>query len=82
MAESAVNAAAAAPRFDTYNLMHPPDFNEPESCAELGNTTFMTYDLMHLAALIRTAGGIPAYGNRRSEWDAGCIPDRANPEHR
>ena len=42
----------------------------------------MTYNLMHLAAMLRSAGGIPAYGNRRSEWDAGCAPDQPNPEHR
>jgi hypothetical protein len=27
-------------------------------------------------------GGIPAYGTQRSEWDAGCHPGAANPEHR
>lgn len=42
----------------------------------------MTYNLLHLAALLRNAGGIPAYGNRRTEWDAGCRPDFPNPEHR
>ena len=26
---------------------------------------------MHLAAMLKRAGGIPAYGNQRSEWDAG-----------
>jgi hypothetical protein len=41
---------------------------------------------MHAAAMLRAAGGVPPYGNRRSEWDAGCAPDQAankgNPEHR
>ncbi|MFR9675653.1 flavodoxin family protein [Streptomyces sp. TR02-1] len=46
------------------------------------NTAFMTYNLLHVAALLRAAGGIPAYGNRRTEWDAGCSPDSGNPEHR
>ena len=27
-------------------------------------------------------GGIPAYGDQRSEWDAGCRLDFENPEHR
>ena len=27
-------------------------------------------------------GGIPAHGNQRSEWDAGCRFDFPNPEHR
>lgn len=53
----------------------------PENDFTNRNTTFMTYNLMHLAALLRDVG-IPAYGNRRSEWDAGCAPDQANPEHR
>ena len=28
------------------------------------------------------AGGIPAHGNQRSSWDAGCRFDFDNPEHR
>ena len=31
---------------------------------------------------ITDAGGIPAHGNQRSEWDAGCRFDFPNPEHR
>ncbi len=46
------------------------------------NTTFMTWNLMHLAQMLKDAGGIPAHGNQRSEWDAGCRFDFANPEHR
>ncbi|MEG3631316.1 flavodoxin family protein [Streptomyces poriticola] len=46
------------------------------------NTAFMTYNLLHLAAMLRASGGIPAYGNQRSAWDAGCRPDSLNPEHR
>jgi len=42
----------------------------------------MTYNLMHLASMLKQAGGVPAYGNQRSERDAGCRPDFANPEHR
>lgn len=59
-----------------------PGSGGPDNDFTNRNTTFMTYNLMHLAALLRAAGGIPAYGNRRSEWDAGCAPDQANPEHR
>jgi len=47
-----------------------------------GNTTFMTWNLMHLARMLRTAGGIPAYGNIRSGWDAGCRYDFENPDYR
>ena len=37
----------------------------------LGNTTFMTWNLLHLARIIKDAGGIPAHGNQRAAWDAG-----------
>jgi multimeric flavodoxin WrbA len=35
------------------------------------NTTFMTYNLMHTARLLRAHGGFPVYGNQRGAWDAG-----------
>jgi multimeric flavodoxin WrbA len=35
------------------------------------NTTFMTWNLLHLARLLVDAGGIPAHGNQRPAWDAG-----------
>ncbi|HKJ46356.1 MAG TPA: NAD(P)H-dependent oxidoreductase, partial [Balneolales bacterium] len=46
------------------------------------NTTFMTWNLMHLARILKDAGGIPAHGNQRSQWEAGCRFDYANPEYR
>lgn len=46
------------------------------------NTTFMTWNLMHLAKMIKDSGGIPAYGNQRSKWDAGSRFDFENPEYR
>jgi len=46
------------------------------------NTTFLTWNLLHLARMLKDAGGIPAYGNQRSEWDAGCRVDFANPDYR
>jgi len=46
------------------------------------NTTFMTWNLMHLAQMLKNAGGIPAHGNQRSEWDAGARFDFENPEYR
>lgn len=36
----------------------------------------------HLAALLKRSGGMPADGNRRSLWDAGCRFGFPNPEHR
>lgn len=46
------------------------------------NATFMTWNLMHLAKMLKVAGGIPAYGNQRSKWDAGARFDLENPEYR
>ena len=46
------------------------------------NTTFMTWNLLHLAQMIKDVGGIPAHGNQRSLWDAGCRFDHPNPEYR
>lgn len=46
------------------------------------NTTFMTWNLMHIAQMMKNAGGIPVYGNQRSEWDAGARFDFENPEYR
>ena len=37
---------------------------------------------MHMASLLRRAGGIPAHGNQRAEWDAGCRFDHPNPDYR
>jgi multimeric flavodoxin WrbA len=54
----------------------------PENEFTNRNVTFMTWNLLHLARLLKAAGGIPAHGNQRSEWDAGCRFDLPNPEHR
>jgi len=54
----------------------------PENDFTNRNTTFMSWNLMHLARMLKEAGGIPAHGNQRSEWDAGCRFDYPNPEHR
>lgn len=42
------------------------------------NTTFMTWNLLHLARILKDAGGIPAHGNQRSAWDDGCRFDHRN----
>ncbi len=54
----------------------------PENDFTNRNTTFMTWNLMHMARMIKDAGGIPAHGNQRSEWDAGCRFDYPNPDYR
>jgi multimeric flavodoxin WrbA len=46
------------------------------------NTTFMTWNLLHLARMLKSAGGFPAYGNQRKAWDAGTRFDFHNPEYR
>ncbi|MGP3949483.1 flavodoxin family protein [Streptomyces sp. 7N604] len=58
------------------------DSGGPQNDFTNRNTTFMTWNLLHLAGLLKDAGGFPAYGNQRSEWDAGCRYDFENPEHR
>nr|WP_174776569.1 flavodoxin family protein [Cryobacterium tagatosivorans] len=35
------------------------------------NITFMTWNLMHLAAILKANGGIPAYGNLPKDWAGG-----------
>jgi len=54
----------------------------PENDFTNRNTTFMTWNLMHLARLLKEAGGVPAHGNQRSEWEAGCRFDNPNPLYR
>lgn len=46
------------------------------------NTTIMSWNLMHMARMLKDAGGIPSHGNDRNAWKAGCRFDYENPEHR
>ena len=59
-----------------------PGSGGPENDFTNRNTTFMTWNLLHVARMLKDAGGIPAHGNQRSAWDAGCRSDFENPEHR
>ena len=54
----------------------------PENDFTNRNTSFMSWNLMHMAHMLKKAGGIEAHGNQRTQWDAGCKPDFPNPEHR
>lgn len=54
----------------------------PENDFTNRNTTFMTWNLMHLGKMLKDAGGVPAYGNQRAAWDAGARFDFQNPEYR
>ncbi|WP_411768294.1 flavodoxin family protein [Winogradskyella sp. A3E31] len=46
------------------------------------NTTFMTYNLMHLAYQLKVNNGYNAYGNSRKGWDDGTRWNFENPEYR
>jgi multimeric flavodoxin WrbA len=59
-----------------------PGSGGPENDFTNRNTTFMTWNLLHLARMLKAEGGFPVHGNQRSEWDAGCRFDFPNPEHR
>jgi len=59
-----------------------PGSGGPENDFTNRNTSFLTWNLLHHARLLKDAGGIPAYGNQRSEWEAGCHAGAPNPEHR
>ncbi len=59
-----------------------PGSGGPENDFTNRNTTFMTWNLMHLARMLKDAGGVPAHGNQRSKWDAGCRFDHPVPEFR
>ncbi|WP_226646436.1 flavodoxin family protein [Microbulbifer variabilis] len=59
-----------------------PGSGGPENDFTNRNTSFMTWNLLHIARILKDAGGIPAHGNQRSAWDAGCKPDFPNPDYR
>jgi len=46
------------------------------------NTTIMTWNLVHLAAMLKRAGGLPNEGNDRTAWEAGTRFGFENPEAR
>jgi multimeric flavodoxin WrbA len=43
------------------------------------NTTIMTWNLIHLARMLKDSDGIPTYGNDRKAWADGCRFDYENP---
>ena len=49
-----------------------PGSGGPDNDFTNRNTTFMTWNLLHLARMLKDAGGIPAHGNQRAAWDAGA----------
>lgn len=45
------------------------------------NTTFMTYNMLHLAHMLRSNGGYAAYGNSINEWNDGVRWNFENPKN-
>ncbi len=59
-----------------------PGSGGPENDFTNRNTTFMTWNLLHVARMLKDMGGMPAHGNQRADWDAGCRFDFPNPDYR
>jgi multimeric flavodoxin WrbA len=80
---------AVPPQSDAYWVGEAgpgPSYTDPEGGGEgnawaTRNTVFMTWNLLHLARLLRDAGGIPAYGNSTADWDL-AHAGHPNPEYR
>ena len=58
------------------------DSGGPQNDFTQRNTTFAAWNLMHMARMLKDAGGLPNHGNDRNAWKAGCRFDYENPEHR
>lgn len=54
----------------------------PENDFTNRNTVFMTYNLIHMARMLRNAGGIPTTGNVVADWKSGDRFGYQNPEYR
>lgn len=54
----------------------------PENDFTNRNITFMSYNLMHLAKLLKDNGGVPAEGNLPTAWKKGDHFGYHNPEYR
>lgn len=58
------------------------DSGGPENDFTNRNITFMTYNLMHFAKMLRSSGGVPAEGNMLKAWKRGDHFGFKNPEYR
>lgn len=54
----------------------------PENDFTNRNITFMAYNLMHTAKMLKDAGGLPGYGNEATAWKKGEHFGYENPEYR
>jgi len=59
-----------------------PGSGGPENDFSNRNATFMAWNLMHVARMLKDAGGLPAHGNQPERWSEGEELDFPNPEHR
>lgn len=59
-----------------------PGSGGPENDFTNRNTTFLAWNCLHLARMLKDMGGIPAHGNQPDVWDAGCKSDFNSPEHK
>ncbi len=59
-----------------------PGSGGPENDFTNRNTTFLAWNCMHLARMLKDQGGIPAHGNQPDVWKAGCRTDFDSPEHK
>jgi multimeric flavodoxin WrbA len=46
------------------------------------NTTFATWNMLHMARMLKDAGGLPAYGNSQELWSEGMRFGSPDPQHR
>lgn len=58
-----------------------PESGGPENAWTTRNTVFMTWNVLHLARMLKDAGGFPAYGNSTHDWNL-SQPTHPNPEFR
>ena len=59
-----------------------PGSGGPENDFTNRNTTFLVWNCLHLARMLKDAGGIPAHGNQPDAWSAGCQSGFHSPEHK
>jgi multimeric flavodoxin WrbA len=64
-----------------------PSYLDEESDAQNNdftnrNTTFLAYNMLHLAKMLKEQDGYPKYGNSRKDWDNGSRWSFQNPEYR
>ncbi len=59
-----------------------PGSGGPENDFTNRNTTFLAWNCMHLARMLKDQGGIPGHGNQPDAWEAGCCSTNASPEHK